>query len=188
MIKLDDLGKLVNPAVPTHMIVVTYNDVNRYPAGSYTPAPNLRMDIFAGNYVPYNGNPVGLLADIAAFHANDHVTVLANNAVEAAAAQHAQSLVAGQVQITDAEPVLAFVYAGLQAFDGAFAFAQGLKQQSKNSTVIVLTCDCSGGHKSHVLKASQEQGEIDDFVIFEDCGGRLAMGVAIDKVITAFWQ
>ncbi len=48
MINLENLGTLVNTAVQTRMVVVTYNDVNRYSAGIYTPAPNLRMEVVSG--------------------------------------------------------------------------------------------------------------------------------------------
>lgn len=84
--------------------------------------------------------------------------------------------------------MLALVYAGLQAFDGAFGFARSLKQRSPHSAVIVLTCSCESGHKADVLQVAVDEGHIDNFVMVQDCGGRLAMGVAIDKVITAFQQ
>lgn len=100
----------------------------------------------------------------------------------------AQEIMAQGVTISSDAPgsFIAFVYAGLSAFDEAISFAQSLRAKVADATIVILTCDCDPWRKESELLPLIQRGEIQHAVMTRECGGRGAMADMLDGLIAAW--
>lgn len=105
-----------------------------------------------------------------------------------AQAAHAQEIMEQGVTICSDAPdtFVAFVYAGLSAFDKAISFARSLRSKCADATIVILTCDCDPWMKESALAPLIQSGEIQHAVMTWECGGRGALKDMLDALVAAW--
>jgi hypothetical protein len=77
---------------------------------------------------------------------------------------------------------LAVVYAGVNAFGEAVAFARKIKHEHPASKIVLVTCSCDLLYKNRILEPIVRDKEI-EVVVTEKCGGNSTMRDILRKIM-----
>lgn len=184
MKEASEIVALVDTSKPLRVVAVTYNSVSGFADGLHRPVNNLEIRVFAGGYVPYNGNFVLARQVMQAAMAGADVREILLS--EAGAARNIMAGLATRVAAGDEKPTIYIVYVGRQAFYEAFDFAKELKHDEPQSRVVVVSCNCDYAQRTQFFEHAVAADEVDGYIMGKYCGGHDAMGDAVRALITAY--
>ena len=161
-----------------HVLMASYNSVGDHESGPVnTGRDGLSITVQNGNLeysdmtnLIFSSNPIQMALGSWVMHREGE---MAQVKVESAL----------QVEVPDQVPFVAFVYAGVSAFEKAVQMAKEVKRKHPTSKVIVTTCNCDLGMKARTLQPMLDSKEIEAVVVTPWCGGHEMMDQILRRLV-----
>ncbi|OGZ05537.1 MAG: hypothetical protein A3C93_03710 [Candidatus Lloydbacteria bacterium RIFCSPHIGHO2_02_FULL_54_17] len=152
---------------PLHLLFLTCHMVKVYASGEVeTRNPRLRITIVAGHSLG------------ASIDTNDIVPASYARSLRLGQASVRNAL--GEVVLDGGEHTLLVAYAGKDSFTEGLAEALLLRKKTKQSTLVLLTCNCALEEK---LRAIGDDPSVGALYVTEICGGMSAMRDILEVVL-----
>ncbi len=150
----------------------TYKRVGRRPDGIVPTDKAIKIVINNGSLTYSNVSLTALFSD------NQDVMQGGERMVHEEGNQAQRTAEVKALALEANKPRIAFVYAGISAFDRAVKFAEGLVR-THNTRVVIVTCDCDLERKRFKL----QDKPFDDVIIADWCGGEDDMGELVERLL-----